>query len=65
MNDTLKKGENLVRYRLQKADGRVLTGESRNLRTAAGATWQANQMAGSPTTIIKAPCPDIAPVKAF
>ena len=54
MNDTVRSGENKVVYRLVRArDGSVVTSECYNLRTSDGATWQANQMAGSPTTIIR------------
>jgi hypothetical protein len=53
MEDNIRSGENLVVFRVQHADGSEQRSVSRNLRTANGATWQANQLAGSPTTIIR------------
>lgn len=54
MHDDLRGDDkNLVIWTVVRKSGEVETGQSHNLRTANGATWQANQMAGSPTTIAR------------
>lgn len=54
MNETIRQGENKVVWEIIRAkSGQREIIEEANLRTNDGTNWQAEQMANSPTTIIR------------